>query len=1254
MSDSMPTPLFDAAARHRLINDLDTTFVVDAGAGTGKTHTLVARIVSLVANGRLEIGALAAITFTEAAAAELRDRIRGGLDREATNPDAPDLSSERCRIASGAIDEASIQTIHAFCGTLLRTFPLEASLPPGFTTWDTLDESRAFDETFRAWLRDEPEPGTVLEADLAYALRLGLNPEDLRGLASRYAGIPVAGPPLPQTNHANGASRDPASGTVLVPRGDASTNQTGPEVIEAVVREILGTFDAIDALRPRARKGDEDRLVQTIDGFEPDRRRLKYALANPDADGVGQTLALTSLIRRKVSGANRGAQADWDASGLDENPVVTIRRQLSSVDERARMTVAQVRDNALRRVLFHVDVYTRREADRRRAAGVTTFQDLLTRARDLLRDNAEVRRRAHARWHRLFVDEFQDTDPLQAEIAWFLCADPEQAEVTDWRALQIVPGRLFVVGDPKQSIYRFRRADIAVYNEVYEQLAPKSGGVRVELVQNFRSLAPVLKWVNDEFGAAMKGAPGVQATYIPLVAHDSSAQVQDDLHLPDGSPDLVDVVRAGKAPGVTWRLGTVVEKPVSSVRRTEAANLGRAIRQIIDAGWLIRDRETKQLRVARFRDICVLMATRTGLQHIEAGLTAADVPYRGVGGALVAATAEIRDLIACLRAIHDPSDQVATVAALRSSAYACTDVDLLSWVDARRRFDYRTVPLAGVATIGSPVGDALASLHALHLARIGRSAAMTVEALAHERMLVMGTFLHRQPREAWRRVRLVVSQARTLANAGLPTLRDLVEWFDELLENRADTTAQPPEGDEDAVRLMTVHGAKGLEFPIVFLTGLDGRQRTTGSRVDVAVPLDGALSGVADEGLDDRYRSDWQVTRRSGLQSGATGWGEVEARCGDFQTLGYAAYGEREKQLLEAERIRLEYVAATRACDHLFLLLHRRPMPKSKGKSAPTAASRIAARLDRPDAPAPSLAMWFVWQDIARARSGVSSAPVIHPLEQWEQVGNADQWISDEREWLRDRVECIERASRRAVVTPSRLRSDHARPANGSGRGDPDQSVTPSEADESDLARETPGGDPTEEASENTDLRTRAQARGTIVHQVLERIDLGSLENVDQLVAEFINDKKRPPHVRDLVKGEAARIITLVRNAARSPFVTKAVATGRLWRELPLGASVDGVTISGVIDLLHEAPDGTLAIADFKTDVVGNEVEARATAVAYEAPGGAYALALEAVTRRPVSSVSFIFAHLHDGHTVTYAGDELRRIIQVARGRLAR
>lgn len=151
----------------------------------------------------------------------------------------------------------------------------------------------------------------MLEADLAYALRLGLNPEDLRALASRYAEAPVPGPSRHQTIYGNGSPANPDRGTDLLSKRGGPA-RVSPDAIDAVVREVLGTFDAIEALLPRARKGEEDRLVRTLDGFEPDRRRLQYALANPDADGVGQTLALTSWS----GGRCRGPTVDRRPTGM--------------------------------------------------------------------------------------------------------------------------------------------------------------------------------------------------------------------------------------------------------------------------------------------------------------------------------------------------------------------------------------------------------------------------------------------------------------------------------------------------------------------------------------------------------------------------------------------------------------------------------------------------------------------------------------------------------------------------------------------------------------------------------------------------------------------------------------------------------------------------------------------------------------------------------------------------------------------------
>src|ERR1700674_5487247 len=179
-------PLTDTAARERLRTELHTTFFVEAGAGTGKTTALVTRIVELIAAGALQMERLAAITFPEAAAAELRDRIRQDLEHAALHrTDANER--QLCERAAHQVDMASIQTIHAFAGALLRTFPLEASLPPNFTMQDEIQQERGFDDRFRAWLYDEVPKTAYPErrAAVRRALALGMTPDHLRELATR-------------------------------------------------------------------------------------------------------------------------------------------------------------------------------------------------------------------------------------------------------------------------------------------------------------------------------------------------------------------------------------------------------------------------------------------------------------------------------------------------------------------------------------------------------------------------------------------------------------------------------------------------------------------------------------------------------------------------------------------------------------------------------------------------------------------------------------------------------------------------------------------------------------------------------------------------------------------------------------------------------------------------------------------------------------------------------------------------------------
>src|SRR5581483_484968 len=259
-------------------------------------------------------------------------------------------------------------------------------------------------------------------------------------------------------------------------------------------------------------------------------------------------------------------------------------------------------------------------------------------------------------------------------------------------------------------------------------------------------------------------------------------------------------------------------------------------------------------------------------------------------GSLVLNTQEVRDLLSCLRAIEDPSDQVALVAALRSPAYACSDVDLLSWVEAGGRFDYEHPLAEEVAELSdgaTRVQAALASLRAFHDARLGRSSAATIEAFIRDRLLAVQAFGQHRPRETWRRLRYVVAQARRLAASGQPSLRSAVDWLEGLQrESFYDAESVVPEGDEDAVRFMTVHGSKGLEFPIVILTGLGAlRRRPAGPHI-----------------AGDRRQRRVEVYLNS-----------------LFASAGFDQ--QREDRLDQAEQLRLLYVAATRARDHLVLSL---------------------------------------------------------------------------------------------------------------------------------------------------------------------------------------------------------------------------------------------------------------------------------------------------------------------------------------------
>ena len=415
----------------------------------------------------------------------------------------------------------------------------------------------------------------------------------------------------------------------------------------------------------------------------------------------------------------------------------------------------------------------------------------------------------------LLIDEFQDTDPLQVEIAMLLALSDPDLRPGPWSEAEVGEGRLFFVGDPKQSIYRFRRADIAVFDQVRRRFAGRGG---VELRVNFRTVPSVLGWVNAVFGAVIgpDDTPG-QPGYRPL-----------------------DAARAdvGEVPGVTLLGGEVDVPTVAALREHEARQVAAAVAGIPAAGWPVSVRGAPagaDPRPARFADVAVLVPSRAILGELERALEARGVPYRIESRSLVFGTEEVRELLAVLQAVDDPADAVAVVAALRSPGLACAD-------DALARFRLAGGvwnPLAPVSDelrerLGDddPVLAAMATLAGLHEDRLWCPVNELVARVIRRLSLVELTAAHRRPRDHWRRIRMVLAEARAFVEAGGEALADFVAHIEQQADERASRVESVvPDADDDAVRIVTIHGAKGLEYPIVVLAGLGSEYRAAIDRV---------------------------------------------------------------------------------------------------------------------------------------------------------------------------------------------------------------------------------------------------------------------------------------------------------------------------------------------------------------------------------------------------------------------------------------
>ncbi len=1132
-------PLSDDHVRDRVrSNGLDETLFVEAGAGSGKTTLLVDRIVNLVLEADVSLSAIAAITFTEAAASELQSRIRARFEQVQANAIAAgdEPRADRCRKAVADSDLAAITTLHGFANRILGEFAVAAGLPPRIRVLDEVSSQLAQEDRWQRFvdrLYDNDDHVQLLQA--ASALKIPVEPRyidqsTMRTVASQF-------------------------------------NQNWDR-LESLINADFAPLDSDFEFAHFDSLVAELANARTLNVLSDDKLNLHLGQLLPEMQAIAaidQPLRkLRALTQAPKWGPGNGGRKDaWGGADI----VTQIKDTIKAVEAAKEEVLRPIVNDVLLRLSQVIAAETFAAASARRSDGGLEFHDLLVLSRDLLRTNRHARQILHDRFQHLLLDEFQDTDPIQIELAVLIATSADDVTGRTWSELAVDPGRLFFVGDPKQSIYRFRRADIALFLRARDQFAGEQGSEQLEA--NFRTMEPIVAWVNALFDAKMPvEEPGAQPKYQPLVAsRQAETPEQNELHRPVllGGPNEDPKIRATE-------LRTVEAEDVVGMVRAIAAEPDR---------WPVFDRGSDEWRPATLDDITILLPTRTSLPFLRAALDDAELRYRIVTGTLVYDTQEVVDALAALRAIDDPGDELSLVAALRSPLYACSDVDLAIWRRNGGRWDVRAA-LPDTISSSHPVATAMAHLKGLWSERWFLTPSMLLERLLRERRAALLAFGDPRTTDVWRRLRFLVDQARTFEEANSGDLRAFTQWA-ALQSGSMARVHEPllPETDETSLSIQTIHGAKGLEFPITILSGMTTQMGARRPGVSVLWPDDGPPS----------------VHMKNGVE-----------------THEHGPLADLEDAMDEYEKIRLAYVATTRARDHLIVSCHHKP---GKG-AAKTYGGQFWQVFDTDEHR--DLARAFDWRDVVRSHN----PEPVNPSQLGLPLDNRDEWIAQRHALLAPhRLPYVLSATgvAQAALTPPPVAA--SAPAAGTPGAHADESAPYDDAPDGLGAyvierltdQDDDGADqPDHELIGRRRGRT-GSAIGSAVHAVLQRVELANPHDVHDLVTqqcEIEGIADRTGVVRRLV--EAALESSAIALASAHPH----------FKELFVTAPLEGRTIEGYVDLLVETPNG-LVVIDYKTDSVRSEDDVDAKLAAYELQAAAYAVALEEVTDQTVTECRFVF-----------------------------
>jgi len=814
--------------------DPNSAIVVTAAAGSGKTLSLVGRYLHLLEQG-YPIRSILAITFTEKAAREMRSRIRDSLSRVSTN------ENSSFNLHPSSFDSARISTIHSLCAEVLRAHPAEAGLDPAFKV---LEEGLASAlgaeavESALAWAATDEQTAALYGAFKENELR-----QILKALMSRRLDV----------------NSLPPSGEGLGMREKFSTSLSSHL---ATHLDSQTWIDSLSVLQIHRSTSPEDKLELARRSVLAKCDQIQKSRAAEQWDLILENL---TALRKAIS--TQGQKANWD-------DIETVREAMKDLrdiyDEHLKFLTEKSRFSLDEQVAAHLPAVHRlfdqtlREYEHLKEERQSLdFDDLESLTAKLLTEHPAVRAQWQSDLRAVLVDEFQDTNDRQRQIVYALTGffPLPRGEGSGVRV------DLFIVGDSKQSIYRFRQADVTVFRQVQSDIQ-SAGGKLIDLDLTFRAHKPLLETLNfllaPILGETDDPARPYLVPFAPLRAY-----------RPKPERETI------QPPFIEFHLG--LGKSAEEGRQAAAQALARRLREL------------HQNERFDWGDMALLFRSSTAFSTYEYALEAAGIPFITVAGRGFYDRPEIRDLLNALAAINDPTDDLALVGFLRSPAFALPDAEIYNLrvpeTHREARQEREETPKVFLSVFSSLRGSMVSShqrayiiLEELH-ALAGRTTAADILKrfldLTHYRAILA---------TASSGARMIRNVDKLLADAHRSRLVSLTDFL-AYIQTLRDVSFREGEAPADsssagAVQLMTVHKAKGLEFPLTVIADASYEHRGNAGKIQLNDTL---LLDLRDEDL---HPTAWQLATR------------------------------READLDEAEDRRLLYVAATRAKEKLIISGH--------------------------------------------------------------------------------------------------------------------------------------------------------------------------------------------------------------------------------------------------------------------------------------------------------------------------------------------